>query len=73
MIEAQTKCYLVEVDEGVPQRVLGQDAWVADDDAAKASPGESHVEAPGVGEESNALVFVGSSRGGRGGRRTGEV
>ncbi len=49
---------LVEIDECVPQGVLGKNARVPDDDAPEASTRECHVEAARVGKKTDALVLV---------------
>lgn len=50
--------HLVEVNERVPEGVLGKDTGVADDDAPEASARKGHVEAAGVGKKTDALVLV---------------
>ena len=54
--------YLVEVNECVPQWVLGQNPRISDDDAPEASSRQGDIEAPRIGKEADALVLVRSGR-----------
>ena len=54
---------LVEVQQMVPDGLLGQHFGVADNDDAIAGSSHSHVETARVVEEANPLIFIGSDAG----------
>ena len=47
----------------MPQRVLRQDFRVSEDDTAKLSSGQSHVQTARIRQEPDALVVIGTDAG----------
>ena len=59
----QAPVLLVVVQQVVPERLLGQHLGIAHHDDRIFGARERHIEAPGIGEEADALVLVGADAG----------